>query len=132
MTCIASNARLLPRFLSWQLWARSEELRETAPYTTLPILNNDFLRSLSIAVPPLQEQQHIVHRLDRSADQAHAVAERLRAQIDLLAERRQGLITASVTGELPIPGMVAWRRQVQVRATTPTDMATISTDTLAT
>jgi len=102
MTCIASNARLLPRFLSWQLWARSDELRETAPYTTLPIVNNDFLRSLPISAPPMQRQQDIVNRLDRSADRAHAVIERLRAQIDLLSERRQALITAAVTGELPI------------------------------
>jgi len=102
MTCITSDSRVLPRFLSWQLWAREEELRETAPYTTLPILNNDFLRSLPISAPPVDHQQDIVNRLDRRADQVQAVTKRLRAQIDLLAERRQALITATVTGDLSV------------------------------
>ena len=107
ITCITSNSRVLPRFLSWQLWAREDELRETAPYTTLPILNNDFLRSLPISAPPVHHQQDIVNRLDRRADQVQAVTERLRAQIDLLAERRQALITAAVAGELAVSGGMA-------------------------
>ena len=35
------------------------------------------------------------------------MVERLTKQIDLLAERRQALITAAVTGELEIPGVAA-------------------------
>ena len=104
MTCITPNTRVVPRFLSWQLWAREDELRETAPYTTLPILNNDFLRSVSISVPPLDQQASIVTRLDREADGVLAVSKRLHVQIDLLAERRQALITAAVTGELAVMG----------------------------
>ena len=102
MTCITSNSRVLPRFLSWQLWAREDELRETAPYTTLPILNNDFIRSLPVSVPSLLQQQDIVNRLDRNADQVQLVTKRLSAQIGLLAERRQALITAAVTGEFSV------------------------------
>ena len=106
MTCIVSNARMLPRFLSWQLWARTDELRETAPYTTLPILNNDFLRSVRIVVPSLHVQETVVFRLDRSADHLVATVDGLGAQIDLLAERRSALITSVVTGELAVSGVV--------------------------
>ena len=107
MTCITPNTRVVPRFLSWQLWARAEELRETAPYTTLPILNNDFLRSILIAVPAWHLQQAIGERLDQVADGLLAITNGLQAQINLLAERRQALITAAVTGELAIPGVAA-------------------------
>ena len=99
ITCISPNAKVLPRFLSWQLWARSNELRETAPYTTLPILNNDFLRSTPIVVPSLKIQETVVSQLDRSADRLLATAKRLRAQIGLLTERRQSLITQAVVGK---------------------------------
>ena len=105
MTCITPNTKVSPRFLSWQLWARADELKETAPYTTLPILNNDYLRSIPIALPPLHLQKNVVARLDRNADGLLAITKRLRVQIDLLAERRQALITAAVTGELAIPGV---------------------------
>ena len=103
MTCITPNTKVVPRFLSWQLWALADELRETAPHTTLPILNNDFLRSVSISVPPLDHQASIVTRLDRKADRVSAVSKRLRVQIELLAERRQALITKAVTGKSDTP-----------------------------
>lgn len=103
MTCITPNARVVPRFLSWQLWARAEELRATAPYTTLPIINNDFLRSVLIVVPALHLQQEVVDRIDQLANRLLTTTDRIQGQIDLLTERRQALITAAVTGELTIP-----------------------------
>ena len=66
ITCIKGNELVLPRFLSWQLWARSEEVREIAPYTTLPILNNEFLLSLPIFVPALDSQRR--HRRSTRSD----------------------------------------------------------------
>lgn len=105
ITCITPNALMVPRFLSWQLWARAEELRATAPYTTLPILNNDFLRSILLVVPAFRLQQAMVERLDQAADRVKAITDRLRTQISLLAERRQALITAAVTGDMAIPGV---------------------------
>ncbi len=106
MTCITPNALVVPRFLSWQLWARAEELRETAPYTTLPILNNDFLRSILIVVPAHDLQEAIVKRLDRFADRLVAITNHLQEQVGLLGERRQTLVTVAVTGQLAIPGVV--------------------------
>ena len=62
ITCLSGNGRVLPKFLSWQLWGRSDEIHEIAPYTTLPILNNEFLRSLPFYAPPLEAQQNIVEK----------------------------------------------------------------------
>ena len=108
MTCITPNTRVVPRFLSWQLWARADELRETAPYTTLPDPEQRlFTVAVSISVPPLDRQASIVTRLDREADGVLAVSKHLRVQTDLLAERRQALITRAVTGKSDMHSVMA-------------------------
>ncbi len=88
------------RFLGWQLWSRKQEVRETAPYTTLPILSNDFLRDLLIGLPEKSEQIRIADLLDGQAKLTATLMSRLDRQVGLLTERRQALITAAVTGEL--------------------------------
>ncbi len=107
ITGLVCLGRLLPRFLAWQLWARRQEVLDTAPYTTLPILNNEFLKSLIIFVPSLEEQEDVATRLDRLASRVGATKERLDNQIARLIELRQALITAAVTGELKIPEVAA-------------------------
>lgn len=111
ITCIEGNSRVFRRFLSWQLWARSEEIREVAPYTTLPILNNDFLRSLAFFAPPLEAQREIADQLDQIAGRDTLALRHLNRQITLLEESRSALITAAVTGEIdvPTPGHVGGR-----------------------
>jgi len=106
MTCIVSGPRLLPRFLSWQLFARSDELRATAPSTTMPILTNDFLRALSIVVPQTDRQAQAVKRLDAEAARTRLVTTRIRNMVRLLLERRVALITAAVMGRVGVlPGV---------------------------
>ena len=107
ITCIVPNATIPARLLAWQLAARTDELCSTAPYTTLPILNNDFLLSLPVKVPPSHRSQKILRRLDEADADATAIRHRLDQQIDLLAEHRQALITAAVTGQIEVPGAVA-------------------------
>lgn len=104
MTCIVPGPLLVPRFLSWQLFARTDEMRAIAPFTTLPIINNDFLKSLSFVVPDIDQQTEMVTRLDREAHHTRCLSEKIKRQIALLRERRQALIAAAVTGELDIPG----------------------------
>ena len=105
MTCIASGDDMLPRFLSWQLWARQDEMRETAPYTTLPILSNEFLRSLEVSWPSPRVQERVVAQLDLLASRTGDLSDALQRQMALLREHRQALITAVVTGEAEVPGL---------------------------
>lgn len=107
MTCLVPGPRILPRFLSWQLFSRTEELRATAPFTTLPILNNDFLKAASLFIPTIEEQAAIVGRLDELAKEMQRVVQLLERQVELLLEHRQALITAAVTGELDVAGVAA-------------------------
>ncbi len=103
MTCLVTGPRIVPRFLSWQLFARRDEIRAIAPFTTLPIINNEFIRSLSLIVPPIAKQAEIVGLLDDETTKMQALVDCIERQITLLKERRQALITAAVTGQLDIP-----------------------------
>jgi type I restriction enzyme, S subunit len=102
MTAVVPGERLEPRFLAWQLWARGGEMRATAPYTTLPILNNDFVKSFQICVPTLEAQHEIVDCVDRLDRLTTALTRKLGRQTRLLAEHRQAMITSAVAGSLAV------------------------------
>jgi type I restriction enzyme S subunit len=107
VTAIHPGPELDGRFLAWQLWSRGSELRDLAPYTTLPILNNDFLRSFPVRVPSLAIQREAARTVDNQWMKTRALQTRLESQVELLHERRRALITAAVTGEFEIPGVAA-------------------------
>lgn len=90
------------RFLLHQLAARADELRKTAPSATLPIINNEALKSLPIACPPVDEQRLLLRGWDHLRDQAGSAMLSIQRSIDLLTECKQSLITAAVTGELDV------------------------------
>lgn len=63
----------------------------------------DRLRDVMVPLPDPAEQQRVVE-ISRDAEQASLVTRRLiDRQLPLLTERRQALITASVTGRLEVP-----------------------------
>ena len=103
VTCLTSNELIRGRLLAWQLYVRQSEIRATAPRTTLPILNNDFLKNLLISVPPLESQGEILRSIDAMASTTRSAVSTLNAQINLLTEHRQALITAAVTGQMDTP-----------------------------
>ena len=102
LTCIVGDDRVFPRFLSWQLWARTNEIRAIAPYATLPILNNQFLLSLSFMAPSPREQQAIAAFLDEQTEQIDVLCSRVETAIERLQEYRTALITAAVTGKIDV------------------------------
>lgn len=55
-----------------------------------------------VHLPTISEQVSIVRLLDRNLDSASRYRNSAKHQIDLLAERRQALITAAVTGQLDV------------------------------
>jgi len=65
------------------------------------------LKSQELALPSITEQRRVADLLDRVEDRHRALVRRLEAQIELLQEHRQALITAAVTGELEVPGVAA-------------------------
>lgn len=95
--------RLDPYFLLWALRAmRPWLLGARAMGSTHKTIYMPDLQSLRIPVPPLEAQNAIVTAIRTSMAQIDQVTDVLHTQSSLLAERRQALITAAVTGELDV------------------------------
>jgi len=74
--------------------------------TTISNLSLEAIRQLTVALPPSEEQSLIVAYLQAQAGRyGELVAESQRA-IDLLQERRTALISAAVTGQIDVRGLV--------------------------
>ena len=56
-------------------------------------------------LPPLSEQIDIVDRLQRAEARFHSMTKEIASSLSLLSERRAALITAAVTGQIPLEQM---------------------------
>jgi len=83
-----------------------EALEALTYSTTLKNLSVPTLLSERVPIPPLGVQEAIVLEATTQQSKAAAMASNLTRQIALLAERRQALVTAAVTGEFRVPGVV--------------------------
>ncbi len=71
--------------------------------TTMQRLSRSQVGGMLVPVPPLEEQRRVVEEVSWATACIKAARGALRRQLVLLAEHRQALITAAVTGQLPIP-----------------------------
>ncbi|SFI88545.1 type I restriction enzyme, S subunit [Streptosporangium canum] len=93
--------RLDPFYLLWCLRAmRSDLLGRLAMGSTHKTIYVPDLQMLKIPVPLIQEQHEIVESIRDSNNRIDAAMDTLDRQLELLAERRQTLITAAVTGQI--------------------------------
>ncbi len=92
------------RFLMYCLRAAAKQavFSVEGNQSTIVHLTGEQLRVHRFPWPPPDEQGRIVGHLDRVALMSKTVRSDLSAQITLLAEHRQALITAAVTGELEV------------------------------
>lgn len=74
---------------------------------TIPHLTGEQLRRYRFPCPPLQEQRAIVRYLDCLNQELDALLDSSAAAITLLQERRSTLISAAVTGQIDVRGLVA-------------------------
>lgn len=65
-------------------------------------VSQEHIRSWSIALPPLGEQQVIVEYLDREMEKIDVLAGKLREHIEKLREYWTALISAAVTGRIDV------------------------------
>ena len=97
-----SGQRVGTWFLFYYLLSHRAVLIERSVGAGQPNISQDILRSLRIAAPEVSEQARIVAGLDADCARMERLAAPIRRLLDLLAEHRQALITAAVTGELDI------------------------------
>lgn len=103
LTCLEHDPqRAEGRFLLHQLDAMRDGILRQAPLATLPILNNEFVKSIDVAVPELSQQRRLARQWDARLSEDTATAGSLTRSIALLGEYKQSLITAAVTGEIDV------------------------------
>ncbi|MFF5676326.1 restriction endonuclease subunit S [Streptomyces hygroscopicus] len=95
--------RLDPHYLLWCLRAmRADLLGRLAMGSTHKTIYVPDLQMLRIPLPPLDEQRKIVKRIREQNARIDRLSDAVRRQSALLAERRQALITAAVTGQIDV------------------------------
>jgi len=99
---------LIPRFAQKLLLSTpfQEKILLEAKGATMDGLNMHILGDLPLPVPPRVEQEAILDQLHRSLASFDAMSSSVEESILLLKERRSALISAAVTGQIDVRGLV--------------------------
>ena len=100
------TALVLNRFLLGFILAARKHLLSIATGGGQPNINQEVIRSLRLPLPKLDEQAAIVSHLERSLDEFELLLALSSQQVALLQERRSALISAAVTGQIDVRGLV--------------------------
>ena len=97
--------RMLPELIVHSIYSTraSEFFQLLGRETTVLHLNMSDIGSIPVVLPPRDEQVTVARRITDELSRLDAIAAAMTQQIRLLLERRQALITATVTGVLQIP-----------------------------
>lgn len=91
--------RLEPNFLALLLRVAYEDLRNSGRGGNQAALNAEILRAYKIPLPRPSDQQHLVRTVRAEQQRDETLIGLLNQSISLLQERRQGLITAAISGD---------------------------------
>jgi len=97
-----SGTSLDVQFVFYWLLGHREALLLRGVGAGQPNISQEMIRSIRIAAPSRNEQMRLVKELNTYRDKTETSIDRLTRQIALLAEHRQALITAAVTGQMDI------------------------------
>lgn len=106
---IAPSPHVNARWLMYALKSHvaQEQFRRKEVGAMVTGVNISDLKQVKVPVPPNPDQDVIVRSLDELRAKLDRLTNALRQQMNLLAEHRQALMTAAVTGALDIPGVAA-------------------------
>lgn len=99
ITSVDQNQLFLTYFLNTAAKAQLGSLQIGSTFTRV---NIGTLLELSVACPPPEEQRILAAEMDLINQDGASLIQSIDRQLDLLAERRQALITAAVTGEIAV------------------------------
>lgn len=104
-----NQRRVEPEFLYASLRSPrvQADLLSRASGSTVWGIRSDRLREVRLRVPTLSDQRHVIRRSQQVEREYRRARDTLRAQVDLLDEHRQVLITAAVTGQLDVAKVAA-------------------------
>jgi type I restriction enzyme S subunit len=108
--CLARLAqkRMLPKWLGYAVMSSSgKAYLEAESYGGTKVqLSLDDIKSFPVAVPPINEQQDLVTYIEEALFRVERLAIDSEKNIALLQERRSALISAAVTGQIDVRGLV--------------------------
>jgi type I restriction enzyme S subunit len=90
-----------PKFVYY--WSTTLPFGLFTTATALPSMTASDIKNFFIAVPPREEQDEIVERLEEAIFSLDGLVGRTVKAVKLLQERRQALISAGVTGKIEVP-----------------------------
>ena len=90
--------------------ASAERFGLSAQGSTRQMINLSIFREHEITLPSVHSQREIVKATENEWRRSDHIAANLESQINLLSERRQALITAAVTGEFAVAGLMEKHR----------------------
>lgn len=98
------SSKVRPEWLAWQLKApRARELLTGSAYGGTKVgLSLSDVAGVAIPVPPLPVQSALLDGLNRRLRANGQLRQVISRQVEIVAERRQALITAAVTGQLDV------------------------------
>lgn len=104
----ARIATLFLKTLIQESHVMKSQLSYLSNATTIDVIYSDTIASVVICVPPLDEQLAITEFLSSEIGALDALIGEARWSTALLQERRSALISAAVTGQIDVRGLVEW------------------------
>ena len=99
ITALRTIGEIYPRYLAYLMFSSGRFIKETAFYTVVPIINNQYLATMRLVLPSENEQKIIVEYLDRKLEQTNQMIAIKKEQIENINKQRQTLIYDYVTGK---------------------------------
>ena len=96
-----------PRFMYYTFcWAAKHGVFDGSGQATIAHLTGEQLRAYRFVKPPIDEQNAVVEFLDTEVTRLDSLKAEAEYGIELLRERRSTLISAAVTGQIDVRGLV--------------------------
>lgn len=92
--------RVIPEYLLFTIYGMTGELLRLTNGSTIGTIGLGDVKSIRMALPPLDEQKAIIAAIIDAKDRLDEVVRLVRQSSDQLSEYRAALITAAVTGKL--------------------------------
>ena len=96
---IPKDKNIFPKFLLFWMIANTKMIRETALFTTLPILNNDTLGNATLLIPPYKEQLELASYIENKNIEIDVIINKKQNIIQKLDTYKKSIIFECVTGK---------------------------------
>lgn len=101
--CVLPYSKLMfPKFAFYSFLSAKNYLISLSAGGGQPNISQDIIRSHHTPVPPLSEQEVIVHFLDKKCARIDKSITKAKREVELLREYKQTIITEAVTGKIKV------------------------------